>query len=265
MAKVRDMIEQWLIYAKKNNIKTDTTEGRQPEDTDLASFLTKQGWDSEVFQPLIDKIPDAEDAPEDEVEPEVSAEIDASNADIPRGERAVASNKKRYVWNNKRWLDDTTLEPADNEIQQELIDKYEKQDEPEPAPYHDIRPKVKTSIPKRAKNIASDGNRYVWTGRKWLDDETFDQAPQEIQDELSKKYPAGSRPSSPKQEPEARRAPKQAPEPKGSSNDEIPGSEPASRAPIDDKSQQQLEKIKSLIDNMSRKQQKQLKRELSNG
>lgn len=55
------LIDRWLTYIKKNNISS-------PEDTDLSEFLVSNGFDREIFQPLIDALPEITDVPPEEYE-----------------------------------------------------------------------------------------------------------------------------------------------------------------------------------------------------
>ena len=54
---VLGLVDKWISYAKSNGIKTGSTDGRPPEDTDLAAFLEQQGFKSEQYSPLLAKIP----------------------------------------------------------------------------------------------------------------------------------------------------------------------------------------------------------------
>lgn len=70
---MRKLIDGWLTYAAKNKIQANNKKGRPPEDTDLADYLTQQGFEASQFQPLINKLPTAGNDSEEETsdEPEL--------------------------------------------------------------------------------------------------------------------------------------------------------------------------------------------------
>lgn len=85
---LNNLVGLWIDYTKQNGISANGSEGRQPEDTDLVAFLQAQGFDPGQFQPLIDKLPEAEPGekgskPGEETPPGEEA---PSSEEAPKGE-----------------------------------------------------------------------------------------------------------------------------------------------------------------------------------
>lgn len=66
MATSKELIKNWLQYAKQNGIKAGRFDGRPPEDTDLKDFLVSSGIDETVVNNVIGDL----DLEEPEPEPE---------------------------------------------------------------------------------------------------------------------------------------------------------------------------------------------------
>jgi len=66
MATSKDLIKGWLQYAKQNNIKAGSSDGRPAEDSDLKSFLASADVDETVIDNIVSDLGLTEPEPEPE-------------------------------------------------------------------------------------------------------------------------------------------------------------------------------------------------------
>lgn len=187
------LVADWLKYAVKNEILTPNTPGRIPRNKDIAKYLQDTGHEPEVFQPMLDELPEpslgefteqgGRDGPTEGYELLGAVFKDGAWQSKTSGEKYSSVGQEKM---NKRYqakideLEDKRMAAVAN-IQQ---DQEQAKDE-EPGAEETSSEELVVN-----REVATDGEVYVSPedSDEWFDEEG-NTAPPEIQQELSGSEP----------------------------------------------------------------------------